>query len=142
MATIKIRRTTDFINTMRKYSLFIDGKKVGTIGAGQIKEFEIPSGQHSVIAKIDWCSSPEFSFEINDNDSKTFLVGGLKNGRWILPLTSMMIALYFFLPHTLHTYFNLFIVLPIFIFLLYYLTFRRKNYLTLRENTSFQLDNN
>ena len=137
MATIKIQRTSDYINSGRKYRLVIDGKKVGTIGAGQIKEFEIPSGQHYVIAKIDWCSSPELPFEINDNDCKTFLVGGLKNGRWILPLTSMIIALYFFLPHPLHNYFNLFIVLPIFLFLLYYLTFRRKNFLTLREKDKF-----
>ena len=137
MATIKIRRTYDYINAMRDYRLFIDGQIIGTIGVGQVKEFEIPAGQHSVIAKIDWCSSPEFSFEINDNDSKTFLVGGLKNGRWILPLTTGMIALFFILPHTLHTYFNLFLVLPLFLLLLYYLTFRRKNYLTLREKNKF-----
>lgn len=133
MATIRLRRTNDYINLLRDYRLYIDGQKIGTIGNSETKEFEISSGQHSVIAKIDWCSSQEISFEINENDSKTILVSSLKIGRWLLPLTTGIIALSLLLTGVLHYYITLFLVLPAFLVILYPITFGRKNYLTLRE---------
>jgi hypothetical protein len=121
------------MNLMRDYRLFIDGQKIGSIGNAQTKDFEIPPGRHSVIAKIDWCSSPELSIEINDHDSKTLLVGALKIWRWIIPLITGIIALSFIVTLASRFYFTLFLILPTFLLLLYYLTFGRKNYLTLRE---------
>ena len=137
MAKIKIQRTNDFINAMREYRLYIDGQKIGTIGNEQTKDFEIPAGQHSLIARIDWCSSPELSFVINDNDSKTFLVGGLKNGKMIIPLLIVILTLSLILPHTSHNYYKMLLVLPPFLFLLYILTLGRRNYLTLKEKIKF-----
>jgi hypothetical protein len=133
MAIIKIQRTSDYINLMRDYRLFIDGQKIGSIGNAQIKDFEIPAGRHSVIAKIDWCSSPELSFEINEHDSKTLLVGTLKIWRWIIPLLTGIIALSFIVTLASRFYYTILLILPPFLLLLYYLTFGRKNYLTLRE---------
>jgi hypothetical protein len=133
MATIKLQRTNDFINALRDYRLFIDGKKVGTIGNGQTIDLEISNGPHTLIAKIDWCSSPEISFEINENDTKIFLVGALKNGKLIIPLISVLVVLSIILPNTLHSYYKLLLVLPSFLLLFYYLTFGRKNFLTLTE---------
>jgi hypothetical protein len=133
MAIIKIQRTSDYMNLMRDYRLFIDGQKIGSIGNAQIKDFEIPAGRHSVIAKIDWCSSPELFFEINEHDSKTLLVGTLKIWRWLIPLLTGIIALSFIVTLASRFYYTLFLILPPFLLLLYYLTFGRKNYLTLRE---------
>src|SRR5664279_934185 len=131
MAKIKIQRTNDYINLMRDYRLFIDGQKIGSIGNAQTKDFEIPAGRHSVIAKIDWCSSPEFSFEINEHDSKTFLVSGFVISKWIIPLILGIIVFSFIVTLITHFYFTLFIILPAFLLLLYFLTFGRKNYLSL-----------
>lgn len=133
MATIRIRRTNDYMNLLRDYRLYIDGQKIGTIGNSQSKDFEIPAGQHSVIARIDWCSSQEISFEINENDSKTILVSSLKIGRWLLPLTTGIVALSLLLTGVFHYYITLFLVLPLFLIILYPLTIGRKNYLTLNE---------
>jgi hypothetical protein len=137
MATIRFRRTNDYMNLMRDYSLFIDGQKIGTIGMGQTRDFEITNGQHTIIAKIDWCSSPELSFEINDNGSKTFLVGGFKNGNLIIPLIIIIFIITLLLPNATHSYYKLFLVLPPFLFLLYIVTLGRKNYLTLIEKYLF-----
>jgi len=133
MATIKFRRSNDYINAPRNYRLFVDGQKIGTISNNQTKDFEIPAGQHTLIAKIDWCSSPELSFELNDNDSKTFLVGGLKNGNWIFPLIMIMFVLSLLLPNTSINYYKLIFVLPPLLFILYILTIGRKDFLTLIE---------
>jgi hypothetical protein len=133
MAIIKIQRTNDYMNLMRDYRLFIDGQKIGSIGNAQTKEFEIPAGRHSLIAKIDWCSSQELSFEIDKDDSKTLLVSGFIISKWIMPLILGIIAFSFIVTLITHFYFTLFIILPAFLLLLYFLTFGRKNYLSLKE---------
>jgi hypothetical protein len=133
MAIFKIQRTNDYMNLMRDYRLFIDGQKIGSIGNAQTKEFEIPAGRHSLIAKIDWCSSQELSFEIDKDDSKTLLVSGFIISKWIMPLILGIIAFSFIVTLITHFYFTLFIILPAFLLLLYFLTFGRKNYLSLKE---------
>jgi len=133
MAIIKIQRTNDYMNLMRDYRLLIDGQKIGSIGNAQTKEFEIPAGRHSLIAKIDWCSSQELSFEIDKDDSKTLLVSGFIISKWIMPLILGIIAFSFIVTLITHFYFTLFIILPAFLLLLYFLTFGRKNYLSLKE---------
>jgi hypothetical protein len=133
MATIKIRRTNDYINSIRKYHLFIDGEKIGSISNEQTIGFEVPAGRHSVIARIDWCSSPELFIELHDNDSKLLLVGGFKNGKVIMPLIIMILALALVLPNAPYTYWKIFLILPPVLFLLYFLTLGRKKFLTLRE---------
>jgi hypothetical protein len=129
MATIKIQRCTEYNNRRRDYKIFIDGKKVGTIADGETKDFVTSAGQHSIMVKIDWCSSPEISFDINDNNSKTFKVGG----NWIIPIAGGVIVLYFILKIFLDIDYALFLLLPPVLLLFYYLTVGRKRYLTLNE---------
>jgi hypothetical protein len=93
MATIKIQRKNEYINLLREYRLLIDGQKIGTIANGQLKEFELPSGQHTIIAKIDWCSSKEITFDLNDNDLKIFLVGGFLRRKWLNLLWSGLLII-------------------------------------------------
>ena len=132
MATIKIKRTNDYVKMLRDYHLFIDGQKIGTIGNDQIKEFDIPIGQHSLIAKIDWCSSPDFSFETNGKDSKILLLGGIRNWRWIMPLSSIFVLLSLLLKNVSYYISTVLVLIP-FLYFLYYLTIGRKNYLTIKE---------
>jgi hypothetical protein len=132
MATIKIRRTNDYINVMRDYRLFIDNQKIGTISNGQTKDFDIPAGRHSLIAKIDWCSSQELFFEINNNETKIILVGALKHSKWSMPLIGIILTLSILLPLGQYSYYKLILILPAFIYILYTLTLGRKNYLTLK----------
>ena len=133
MTTIKIHRSNDYINLLRDYRLYIDGQIVGTISNGQTKDFEITQGRHTLISKIDWCSSPEVSFEINDHDSKKFLVGNFKYARLLIPYVTVIFALSFLLAFKSHFYFGLIFLFQGFIYLLYFITLGRKNYLTLKE---------
>ena len=59
MAKIKLQRTSENKNRLGDYQIYIDGQKIGTIANGETKEFETNNGQHSLVAKIDWSSSPE-----------------------------------------------------------------------------------
>ncbi len=133
MATLIIKRTSEYNNRLRDYQIFLDGKKIGTIANGQTKEFEMPPGQHTLIAKIDWCSSPEISLTINETDRKELVVGGFKNGNWLLPIALGIIVVHFILEALFNFNYAIIFVFPIFILLIYYITFGRKKYLVLSE---------
>ena len=133
MATIKIQRTSELNNRLRDYRIYIDGEKIGTIADGETKDFIISSGQHSIVAKIDWCSSPEISFNVVDTDTKTFNVGGFKGGNKVVLITIGLIALYFILKVLLHYEYAIFLLLPVPFVLGYYITIERKKYLILTE---------
>ena len=133
MATIILTRTSEYNNRLRDYQLFLDGKKIGTIANGQTKEFETTSGQHTILAKIDWCSSPEITLTLNQTDKKELKVGGFKNGNWIMLISIGAIALHFILRTVFNFNYAIFLVIPAFILLVYYLTFGRKKYLTLNK---------
>jgi hypothetical protein len=133
MASVRLKRTNENNNSMRDYKIFIDGKEVGRIANGETKDFPMTDGQHIITAKIDWCSSQDFPLHIKDNETKELKVGGFKNGNWIMPLAGGIIALHFLFKIMLHIEYTIFLVIPVFILLVYYLTIGRKKYLTLEE---------
>lgn len=93
MATIILNRTSEYVNRLRDYGVYIDGKKVGTIANGETKEFSVSAGRHSIVNKIDWGSSRAITFEISDDDVKDFQVSGFKNAKWLMPVTLIVIVL-------------------------------------------------
>jgi len=106
MATIKIKRTSQFVNMARNYEIFIDGHFVGKIANGKTAEFPVTAGKHTVVAKIDWCTSPEILIEIGTDEIKHLTVGGFNS--WLI-----------FIPF----------------FPIHSITSGRKKYLTLKETS-------
>ena len=136
MASIIINRTSEYLNRLRNYGVYIDGKKVDTISNGETKKFNISAGQHSILTKIDWCSSQTLLVDINDNKTKSFKVGGFKNGRWLIP-AGLVIPILSFIASSLFDFDYLFyLIIPIFLLMVYYMTLGRRQYLTLKENES------
>lgn len=133
MTTIRLKRTSEYNNRMRDYKIFIDGQQVGTIANGETKDFPTTVGQHIVTAKVDWCSSPDISVDINDNQTKNLKVGGFRNGQFLMPIGLGLIVLHFILSKFADFDYTIFLVAPLFLLLVYYLTIGRKNYLTLEE---------
>ena len=133
MATIRLKRTSEYNNRMRDYKIFIDGQQVGTIANGETKDFPSTVGQHILTAKIDWCSSPDISIELKENQTKNLKVGGFKNGQLLLPIGLGLIVLHFILSKFADFDYTIFLVAPLFLLVVYYLTIGRKKYLTLDE---------
>ena len=67
MATIKIQRIQRYIIELifRDYRLFVDGQKIGSISDGQEMEFNVSSGKHLLVAKIDWYKQVAKLFHLN-----------------------------------------------------------------------------
>ena len=132
MASIIINRTSEYLNRLRNYDVYINEKKVDTISNGETKEFNISAGQHSILIKIDWCSNQTLLVNINDNETKSFKVGGFKNGNWLIPAALVILGS---IASRLFDFNYLFyLIIPFFLSMVYYMTLGRKQYLTLKEN--------
>ena len=133
MATIRLQRTSEYINRFRDYRIFIDEQQVGTIANGETKYFATNEGQHTIAAKIDWCSSPNISFDIKGNQTKRLKLGGFKNAQRLIPITLGLLVLCSILSKFVNFGYTLLLAAPVFILLFFYLTIGRKKYLTLTE---------
>lgn len=133
MPKIKIKRTKEYNNMLRDFIILIDGQEIGKIAYGETKDFEILPGHHIIKAKIDWCSSPELSIIINDNETKNLKVGGFKYGKWLIPITFITLLIHSVILATAGVNGIIFLAITTFLLLVYYLTFGRNKYLTFTE---------
>lgn len=51
------REASKWEDKARAYRVFVDGVKIDEIRDGETKQFDLPEGEHSLVLKIDWCSS-------------------------------------------------------------------------------------
>jgi len=135
MTTVKIKRSDEFVNRFRKIGIYVDKKKIGTIANGETKEFEIPSGQHVVKAKIDWCGSNNLTCQINENEQKTISLSSFNYGKSFVQCLIVAIALLFILKYSFDIKSDNFFLAGIFptVLVFYYLTIGRGSYLRIKE---------
>lgn len=135
MGTLRIERPKEYINKFRNYIIILDGKKVGKIAEGEVKEFDVSPGRHSLKFAIDWTSSKEEEFTILEEDIKVYGVSGFKAAKWMMPLALGLIiigtALDFLLGFDPFIYF----VAVIFFVLVYYVSFGRTQYLRIVQHS-------
>jgi hypothetical protein len=75
MSKIVISTVNEWNNKLRDYSIYVDGQKIGTVGNGDIKTFDIADGHHSIKAKIDWCGSRQIDFSISGEEKNISAFG-------------------------------------------------------------------
>lgn len=136
MATLRIRRNSEFNNKMRNFKIFIDGQQVGTIADGETKDFETTMGEHIITAKIDWCSSQDILVNVNHDQIIHLKLTGYKYGQVLAPIGFGLIILHFLLSIFISVDYIIYFVTPIFLLLLFNLTIGRKKYLELTEINS------
>ena len=137
MAKIKIKRTNELNNRARQIGVYLDNNKIGTILNGETKEFDVPSGKHTVRAKIDWCGSKDLTCQINENEIKTVTISSFRYGNYLMPGFAGLMILYFILKMFVDSQFTnilLVIIAPILLLVAYYLTIGRNSYLQIKEN--------
>jgi len=133
MAKLIIIRSNEYLNRLRAYRIYLNGIKLGNVGNGETKEFTVRPGKHQVCAKIDWCGSRTLSFEVAENETKTYEVGGFKHGNWLMPVSMTIVILHFILLFTIDFSYTFFLVLPAFLVFVYYTTIGKKDYLFIKE---------
>lgn len=131
MARIVIVRPNEYMNRFRGFSLYLNGQKLGDIFNDEKEEFEVPEGDHELVAKIDWCSSPAINFNISGNDTQTFTVGGFRHSKLILPISVALVFLRVIMSVFFHIQLSIFFILPLLLLLVFYISIGRRQYLTL-----------
>jgi hypothetical protein len=137
MPKITISRKQEWNNRLRHFTIYLDGQKLGSVGNGEVKTFDIPDGNHSMRAKVDWCGSRELEFSITGDETKYFKLSGFKHSNTIMPAAVVLLFLSLILRRLYHIAFAQWLILPIFLLLLYYLTLGRNDYLTLVQSESW-----
>ena len=137
MGKIIVKRKSEWANRWRSINILIDGKKTGTVSNGESKEFDLPAGLHQVKAEIDWCGSPEISFTIGENEKKYFILSGFKFLKWMQKLAIGIIVLHFLAKIIFDFNYVIYLAIPSFLILMYYISFGRKNYLLLEETNDW-----
>lgn len=132
MPILRINRKSEFFYKLRNYDIHIDGVKCGKVKNGEIKDFEVTEGKHTVRARVDWAGSEEVTLDFKEGDIKSLEVGGLKYANefvyaGIILFISHFAASYFFKFNYL-----LILMAVVLIAKLYFLTIGRKTYLALK----------
>ena len=139
---IILTRKTEWLNRLRGYRFFIDGNESGKIKNGSTEEFVIDPGTHKVQCKLNWCVSREFEVSVQPGETSYLLVkSGLKYFWifYILLLAGLGYNLYYTFAHIRRPSYvsNLvwILILPAVLYMLYYLTIGRKDYLIVGKDS-------
>lgn len=65
------RDKDDSYARLRRYNVYVDGRRVGGIRPGEACSTPIAAGVHTVQVKISWCSSPVLSVEVPTGGRKS-----------------------------------------------------------------------
>jgi hypothetical protein len=71
----------------------VDGADMGVVGSGSDFQVELPAGQHTVVARIDWCSSNVVSLDVGENSWHDLEVGSNLRG-WRLYLGFLYVTVW------------------------------------------------
>lgn len=134
MPSICIRRPKEWMNRLRRYELYLDGKSAGKIKNDDIQEFQVPPGEHTLHARVDWCGSKDYRFNIAEGETKYLKISGFRHSNWIMPLGLITVLAEVALRRMIGSTLSLLLLLPFGLILLYYFTIGRKSYLLLRED--------
>ncbi|MBL4933194.1 hypothetical protein [Clostridium paridis] len=77
---IRISRQSRYFDSLRNYKIYIDDIYCGDIKDNEVKELNIENGEHSILLKIDWCTSNKVTFIAKDNELKEFNCGNSMEG--------------------------------------------------------------
>jgi len=129
------------MNRFRPYTIFIDDVLSGNIKNGSSEEFLLSSGTHYIQCKIAWYSSPVYTVNIEQNSVEYLLVkSGIRYYWLMLGSLFLGIAINLFYSQVLDErplaifVLQLILILPALLYMLYYLTIGKKNYLVIEED--------
>ena len=131
MATVRIVRNKDFECKLRDYQIYVDGKYMFGMGNGETRCITLNEGYHTIIARLDWCTSKKFHLNLKDQDFIDLKVTGcfVSPFTGILALIIISIAYYQF-PKLNSLSYIILLLLPLAI---YFFTLKRNHFLKIKH---------
>jgi len=62
------------VNRFRKINIYLNGKYCCAIANGKTHSVALSPDRHTLEARIDWCGSPLFSFDLAENTEKSIML--------------------------------------------------------------------
>lgn len=75
MAVVRVRRSTGFRDSLRKYRIVVDGHEVGRVKRGETADVTVTPGPHVLQVAIDWKRSAIFEFSGDGDGIVAFRCG-------------------------------------------------------------------
>ncbi len=138
MAKIIVKRANEYQNAARKYGLYVDDQKTGTISNNDTESFDLAPGTHTMYAKIDWCYSQVLTPTLHEGETKYVHVSGMPHANLVLLIYIGIVALSVLLAYYTEIDIILFTVPTFPLLTLYYITLGRRKYLTIKEQDIFR----
>lgn len=143
-AKIILNRKREWINNRnRGVKVFIDQIEKGKIANGDSEEYMVDPGEHTMQCKVYWCSSPALNIDIKEGETKYLqLKSAMKyyGIGYALFLIGLLAGIFMTLTHipkpSFFTWMQLTLLLPLVLYLLFYLTLGRKKYMVLEEDAN------
>jgi L-asparagine transporter-like permease len=137
MAKLILKRANEYGNAARKYGVYIDDQKAGTISNNDTESYDLAAGSHTLYAKIDWCYSQVLTVTLSEGETKYVRLSGIPYANLVILIYIIIVALSVLLAYYTDIDFILFTVPTFPLITLYYLTLGRRRYLTLKEQDIF-----
>lgn len=135
MAVIKIQRGSGYVDKIRNYKVFINNEQVGIISEGEIKEYNVSPGTHTISTKIDWAGSKDIIVDLKENDVVNLKVENYTAKHWLISvyfiafITLVHVVLFIMIDFQ----YTSLLFIPVLAIMGYYLTFGRNKYLKLKQ---------
>lgn len=135
MAVIKIQRGSGYVDKIRNYKVFINNEQVGIISEGEIKEYNVSPGTHTISTKIDWAGSKDIIVDLKENDVINLKVENYTAKHWLISVyfIAFITLVHIVLFITIDFQYTSLLFIPILAIMGYYLTFGRNKYLKLKQ---------
>jgi hypothetical protein len=138
---IILSRRSEWMSRARVFRVFIDGEEKGQIRNGSTEEYPVDPGKHQIYCQVAWYKSMPFSIDLGPGEIEYLCVRSGMKYYWPLFLT-MLVGIFinlFFSSHAEPRPLNiqilqLILILPALLYLLYYLTVGRRNYILLEPD--------
>lgn len=135
MAKLVIERKWELNNLLNRFDIYLDGNKIGNIRGGKVFEYDLEYGKHQLYTKINTCQSVQMEIEIKENQTKRIKLTGLRYGDLQVLLITMVYISFLVLNIVFNINLTALLIIGVILSLypVYWLTFRRKKYLRIKE---------
>lgn len=134
MPTLIVKRKREVYTWTQVFHIYINGAKIGSISNGQTEEFEIPDGEHMVIAKVYWCGSNKVSFSVSGDQEQTVFVSSFKFADLILLIQLSIFILHYILSDIYGIRYVIWLAIPFGLWSFYHYTFGYNKCLRIEED--------
>lgn len=134
MPTIRIHRKDQSFSVVRDYKIYLDNRKIGEIGKGDTKEFNIPGGRHELFAKLDWLETERIILDLEQDEEQEVILKASKVAKFSMLFLFLLPFIYYLVEFELKLL--LVLLIPPLLFLIFTLTYGKRSFIEFEQTAN------